>query len=81
MPGHIKGLEKVDCSAYHWTTHDEINFIDKIGTQFSKEHGPSKYTKRQLLQKYIARMQKRVNWEGINKKEVLFYATEMLNSI
>jgi len=33
------------------------------------------------LQKYIARMQKRVNWADINKKEVLFYATEMLNSI
>jgi hypothetical protein len=71
----------VDCSQYHWTTVNELKFIDRIGTQFSKEHGPSKYTKRQLLQKYISGMSKRVNWGGINRKEVLFYATEMLNTL
>lgn len=81
MPAQIKGETKIDCSTTHWTTKDEIDFINKIGTQFSQEHGPSKYTKKQLIKKYINNIKKRVVWGNIDRNEVFVYATGMLNSL
>ena len=62
-----------------YTTKREIEYLEGIGTNFSESHVP-KFTKTQMLKKYIEALTLRVNWDGLNKKDILFAATEILNS-
>ncbi|MFA5177047.1 MAG: hypothetical protein WC440_02720 [Candidatus Omnitrophota bacterium] len=80
MAEQIDGAERIHGST-HWGTHDEIEYVRKIGENFPKNHIGTKFTKKQLVQKYLTAMQKKVNWGNINKKEVLYYATELLNTL
>lgn len=62
-----------------WTTRREIEYLERIGTNFGESHIP-KFTKREMLKKYIDAMRIRVNWGALSKKDILFAATEMLES-
>ncbi len=53
-----------------WTTDNEKVFIDRIGT-YSAEC--SDMGRRHLLRQYRIAIQKRCNWEGIDRDAVLDY--------
>lgn len=61
-----------------YTLESEKEFIDSIG-----EHSVSSVlntlSKAQLLAKYIAACRKRVNWENLDKFEVIEYAQKVLS--
>ena len=62
-----------------WTTGKEIEYLKTMGTNFSEDHQPQ-FTLREMLKKYIASLELRKNWAGLSKKELLFAASEMLNT-
>ena len=62
-----------------WTTGKEIEYLKTIGTNFSEFHAP-RFTKREMLKKYITSLDLRKVWNGLSKKELLFAASEMLNN-
>jgi hypothetical protein len=61
-----------------WTTKKEIEYLQKIGTYSPFRHAPS--SRRIMLKKYISALNLREKWDSLSKKEILFAATEMLNS-
>lgn len=56
------------------TTYLELQYIDGLGAW-----SEYKYKRMDLLKKYIASCSKRVNWDALNKSEVVEHAWKALN--
>lgn len=62
-----------------WGTESELNYLSKIGKSHTEvKRRTSKAT---LLKNYIIASEKRQNWGGINKKEVVERAKYLLAEI
>ena len=48
-----------------WTTHDELEFIKKLKPNPSRI-GSERFTRKELLEKYLAAMENRKVWTGID---------------
>lgn len=58
-----------------WTTRKEIEFLDELGTK-----GYTNLSRKKLLRKYIAAIPLRVNWESMQKADVLEAAQTLLRN-
>lgn len=59
-----------------WKTEDELGYLSKIGqSHVEVKRRASVIT---LLQNYIASAERRKNWDGVNKKEVIERAKQLL---
>ena len=60
-----------------WTTYDEKIFLDHLGEgKWSKALLPDRKV---LLERYLASMDDRSDWGGINKEEVRKYVRQLLS--
>lgn len=65
-----------------WTTKNEIDFIKSIGTgAFSKSAKVLSRSQIELLEGYIAGAEKRVIWDGVDKKACIGFAKEKIRQL
>lgn len=60
-----------------WSTQLEIKFIDGLGKQ---KHSCNLNSRLQLLERYVAALQVRKNWNGIDSARISGYAQDSLRS-
>jgi hypothetical protein len=60
-----------------YNTQDELDFLKNIGN--FRIIGKKKYTRRQLLEFYRETMEKRINWDKIEKDIIAEYIERELN--
>jgi hypothetical protein len=61
-----------------WYTRDEKQFLEGMGTHNTKNSEIKFTTKEKLLEGYLQGCQKRVNWGGLDKGEIIEFAKEQL---
>lgn len=49
-----------------WSTDHEISYIRTMGS-----HSAQKISRHELLKNYFHAMQRRANWEGMNRSEIM----------
>lgn len=60
-----------------WTTADEMEFIQGLGTHCPTKHLPAR-TRQEYLQQYIEASRLRQCWGNLNAERILAYAVELL---
>ena len=63
----------------HWSTQDEIEFLDGVGKEWRKQDGPQDPNLRfKCLMGYRDSILKRSNWGDINRNEIVKYLNKIL---
>ncbi|WP_299078988.1 hypothetical protein [uncultured Paraglaciecola sp.] len=69
--------EKKDIECVHTIIYEKA-FLDGIGTYLDKEN-ENKVPRKEALTRHIKAAEKRHNWMGISKSQVISYAYELLS--